>query len=355
MSLFGKVLAVLNLVALGGFLFMAASDLQMRQAWSYAVLRWDLALDGIPVDKEEADPRGRPRYLILDDALSNELVGDPAIRTQEEYLDRRKEEIDARIDDEKVKPAKIEKIAEVLSILADTPSQREAYSLAIRSDKSPANAQKLRTQLDARFDSLKEIKDREAKRLAIGRTLVALLDQLPTDDEKKKRAEDQKKPVDQRADPAADPVYRRTLNAIGVRTMSRVLDVQAEEFLGMALGVAEVRKEERTSFVYHHQSTIGELMHREHQLQEQKDKLDVVLAQAKVQEERALTQKALVDRLAIDWEKKQDDTNVELKKLTAEQERLYFVRLRLRDANQYNQKMERAIRKLESEVESENP
>ncbi len=354
MSLLGKVLAVLNLAALLGFVYMAAVDFQMRQAWSYAVLRWDVALDGMPVDQTDVDQHGRPRYLNFTEGLCNELVNDATIQTQEEYLDKRKQELLARIDDDTVKPSKVDKTVDVLVVLALTQAQREAYH-ASRNDKSLDNAKKLRGQLDERFEALSKITDHEGKKLTIGRTLVSLLDLLPTDAEKKQRAEDWAKPANQQADPAADPGYRRALNVIGTRTMARVLDLQAKEFLTMAISVGEVRQQVRTSFVYQHQSMIGDLMNREHQLQDQKDKLAVVAAQATEAETKAGLQERLVKDKRDELETKRDLTANALERLSAEQEKLYAVRLRLRDANQKNQKMEQAIRKLESEIESENP
>jgi len=355
MSGFGKILAVLNLAALLAFTWLAAKDLQMRKAWSYAVYRWDVAIEGMPVDETDADIRGRPRYYDFGDALSAELVGRPEIHTQEEFLDYRIDELNKRIDDDKIKPSRIDKLVEVVVALTDTPAERQAL-LASRTDRTKSNEEKLRTLLESKLKAIKdkkkkvpgsdkEVTDIDAKRLAIGRALVALLDLLPTDEEKKQKVEDA----------AAEPVYRWTANAVGVKMMSRVLDLQAQEYLAIGQVVAEIRREERTSFAYRHDSLIGELMDREHKLQEQKDKLAVVLAQAKTLEERAASQEDEVKERTRELNKKRDATEEELKKLEGELERLYYIRLRLRDANQTNQKMERDIRKLEKDVESENP
>jgi hypothetical protein len=373
MSFFGKFLAVLNLAALLGFVYMATADLQMRKAWSYAVFRWDVALDGMPIDEADIDLRGRAKFHDFGEALSQELVGRSEIRTQEDFLDYRINELTARIDDDKIKaspayqlnkdpkakPSRIDKLVEVLVPLTSTAPAREAL-MARRSDTSVDNENKLRDMLEARIKSIKETKrkipdagtgkqtdetDYDAKRLAIGRALVGLLDVLPTEDEAKKKAED----------PLAEPVYRVTANVLGARTLSTVLDLQAREYLAIGQAVADVRREERNSFVYRYQSLIGELMNREHQLQEQKDKVAVVLKQAKEYEERAQQQEEQVKDKKADLDKKRKATEEELKKLEAEQEKLYYYRLRLRDANQTNQRMEQEIRKLEKEVESENP
>src|SRR5437879_10371059 len=150
MSFLGKVLAVLNLAALLGFVYMASADLQMRQAWSYAVFRWDVALDGMPVDETEVDSRGRLRYQNFGDALSEELVANPTIRTQEQFLDSRRDVLLARIDDDNVKPSKLDKTIDVLVALTDTPAARETI-LNKRTDKTPKNLAELREGLEKKF------------------------------------------------------------------------------------------------------------------------------------------------------------------------------------------------------------
>src|SRR5262245_44888888 len=58
MSLFGKILAVLNVLAAIAFVVLAAMDYQRRQDWSFAVLRHDIALRGLPVNEDEKDREG---------------------------------------------------------------------------------------------------------------------------------------------------------------------------------------------------------------------------------------------------------------------------------------------------------
>src|SRR3954471_5683541 len=110
MSLFGKFLAVLNLVALLAFLFMASAAYKMRQAWSYSVLRWDMALDGMPIDEADLDQQGRPKYLNLDDKLCELLTGDATIATQQAYLDLRKKELIDRLAEQKIKVTPLAKL-----------------------------------------------------------------------------------------------------------------------------------------------------------------------------------------------------------------------------------------------------
>src|SRR5262245_34304946 len=114
MSLLGKALALLNLVALLAFFYLATSAYQMRQAWSYAVMRWDIAMEGLPVDNQDVDERSRPRSEQLNDALCNEMVGDPKIKTQEAFLEARVNELLKRVEDTDVKGSTVAKFVELL-------------------------------------------------------------------------------------------------------------------------------------------------------------------------------------------------------------------------------------------------
>lgn len=53
MSTFGKVLAVLNVLAAIGFLALSAMDYNKRQGWAFAHYRAQLAVHGLPLDKDD--------------------------------------------------------------------------------------------------------------------------------------------------------------------------------------------------------------------------------------------------------------------------------------------------------------
>src|SRR5215470_10658476 len=103
MSILGYFVAGLNIIAAGAFLYLAAMDYSVRQAWSYALYRYELASNGMPVDKTETDEHGRPKYLNMNDDLRTELAGNKDILTQEDALDARRREIQAKIDDSNIK------------------------------------------------------------------------------------------------------------------------------------------------------------------------------------------------------------------------------------------------------------
>src|SRR5437016_5851769 len=139
MTFFGKFLAVLNLGALCGFFYLAVVDFQMRQAWAYANFRWDLALDGFPVDQEEPDARKRLEAM-----------------KKERKAPRLEEELRALLDDR-------------IKMLKELPL-------------APVK------------------KDQLGKKQAIARALLGFLDVLPTDEEKKQQAVERSRPLEQRSD-----------------------------------------------------------------------------------------------------------------------------------------------------------
>src|SRR5437660_1241166 len=101
MSLLGKILAVVNILAAIGFIYMAASDYGKRQQWSYAVYRHDLAIDGLPLDEKEMDVDGVPRVKNVNQATQTDMfqgMGTP-VTTQLKEVEGVQNALRARIDD----------------------------------------------------------------------------------------------------------------------------------------------------------------------------------------------------------------------------------------------------------------
>jgi hypothetical protein len=357
MSLFGKILAVLNIAAAGAFLYLAVMTYGLRQTWSYAVFRYDVALNGLPVDKEDRDSRGRQRYLDVNEALARELTGKPNLVTQEDVLQDLRSDIQNKIESAaQATPAaadhaKVEKYAEVLLPLAQTTAEREAL---LNARNNPANKDyaKLAERFNAIFDKALRTKDRAGKRTAIAHLMVSLIGVLPTDEEKKQRAEDLKKPLDKRSDPTADPAFRRALNTVGSRALARALQVQARELGEMLQDVEAARNQERLLFIERHQSLLNTMIDADHRLREVTDQVDEKKAQVAIQKQRADDQEALVKKVKGQHDTAQAETVKELEKLAAQQQKLFEVRVRLRDANRINQEMELLVRKLEEEYRS---
>lgn len=127
MSILGKVLAVLNLFAAVGFVYLAATDWGKRQSFSYATYRHDLAIDGLPLDEKETDTQGR---RLVDDLTDGTLrpifsaVNAKPQPTQDKEIQRLR--IDLKNDIAKEKPEDQRKLlARMLGSLARTPGERD--------------------------------------------------------------------------------------------------------------------------------------------------------------------------------------------------------------------------------------
>jgi hypothetical protein len=73
MSLFGKLLAIFNVLAAIAFFSVAVLDYSQRQAWSFAVVRADTLILGLPFDENETTVDGDKRTEHLDAKVLNEI------------------------------------------------------------------------------------------------------------------------------------------------------------------------------------------------------------------------------------------------------------------------------------------
>src|SRR3954451_9441254 len=101
MSLPGKILAILNLLAAVGFLFLGILDYAKRQAWADLALQREVLLQGLPLDENEPDADGRPRVAGLRPAFLEETfrtAGGSPVRTQLEEVQKVKGRVLAYAD-----------------------------------------------------------------------------------------------------------------------------------------------------------------------------------------------------------------------------------------------------------------
>jgi hypothetical protein len=348
MSLFGKVLAVLNLLAAGGFLYLAATDYKARQDWSYSVFRYDLAINGLPVDQSQTDEQGRPAYLNIGEKLGQELTGSSEALTQEDALERLRTEMISRAENPAVKStlvdpkspfagSKVAKWVEVLLPLATSVKEREAVRNRL-SNLSDASTAPLEKKFNETFDEAKSFPERERKREAIARIFVALVDVLAP-------------PPAQGGGGQPDAVestdYRRARGVVGVEHLSAALDAQARRLEEMASHVDDGRNRERTRFAREHAALLASLLELHHELRSLKTIRDTKEVQAQKAKDLAAKQKELVAALKKQMGEEQTLTAAELDRLAAEQEELFKIRVLLRDAKRVNLELEAKVTELE--------
>ncbi|MFQ3593062.1 MAG: hypothetical protein SNJ82_07715 [Gemmataceae bacterium] len=135
MSLFGKILTVLNLLGAAALIYLASVDYSVRQQWAYVAFRYDLMLQGIPLDANQTDKRGLPIVeQITDDALRElfSTVGGNPSRTQLDEVAAVRSRIDSTVAAHQADPrAQSFVLANILMPFADTLLERDEY-LAIQ-------------------------------------------------------------------------------------------------------------------------------------------------------------------------------------------------------------------------------
>src|SRR5690348_9676421 len=98
MSLFGKFLAFVNVLAVVGTLALLTMNYSRTRAWQYAVYKVRLTIDGLPVDDEERDDQGQPLHLNINGEIQRELFpqGNP-VTTQRKEVERVRQQVQALI------------------------------------------------------------------------------------------------------------------------------------------------------------------------------------------------------------------------------------------------------------------
>ncbi len=335
MSLLGKILAGLNIVAAIVFACLVALDWGQRQKWTYAVFRQDLALNGLPVDDEERDSDGVRQVDLITDQTMKDLfssVGSiPASasaedKTQMGEVRRLKSRLQGEIDQAGGGEKKRLKLVSVLTPLAQTEGERR--QLATQNEAA----------LQARFDralgeDLLEVqgpqgqhnrKSPQEKRQAIAHLLVNIVSAKPD---------------------ATD--YQRVLTVIGLKAFAAEADHQAVVLRGMAQEVLLAMTRDQGNFIADHRRVVDELRELADTLAQR---------QAVLAEQTALAQRHQVlveDRKkdVADLQKRIDqarkDTQQALARLSDRQQHLFAAEQQAKATAEQNRELERKIRQME--------
>jgi len=152
MSLFGKLLAIFNIVAVFGAVALIGMDYAKRRSWEYAVFRQELMMNGLPLDNEERDEQGRLLVENVGPQTQKELFGGNApVTTQTDEVKRVQDSLTSKIQSAGDKKKQIYLTAHVLTPLAVSNEQRArmiAYQTYLRDDQSFARLQQMFTRAD---------------------------------------------------------------------------------------------------------------------------------------------------------------------------------------------------------------
>jgi DNA repair exonuclease SbcCD ATPase subunit len=340
MSMLGKILAVLNVLAAIGFLVIAGMDYSARRNWSYQAFRHELAIGGLPVDdKDDAGrPDGRPVVKDLTETTLKEVFqpagGDPQ-PTQVAEVQRVKKKVLTDVDGAGNENEKRVKIAGYLLPLAKTGDERDRYIAAIDPKSAikqpvPVMQKILEDEIDRAAspsetlaDGSSVTRDREERRAAIADLLYNL---NPTGD-------------------AGE--HARVQTVVGLAEYVAAADRQATNLLRMAERVQQAITEEQSAFVRGYraqyprlQDLAEQLRGAETRLQEQKGLLAQYNPQLK---ERQAEVQDFTQRIEAATRTAQAD----LATLAAVQKQLFDLQRDLATGQAENQKLEVQLRTKE--------
>lgn len=350
MSLLGKVLAILNVLAALAFLALAAVDWGTRNAWQHAVFRGDLLLRGLPMDKEERDADGNLIHLEINEAMQRDLFqGDRPVVTQADAVQRAKEDVLAKVEQVADGKPRAAKWAAVLGPLARTFVEREQIADAAEAGK----VDELRSQFERACTDALETKAPDERRLAVAQLLFGLIESQLEEGE-------QRLAYAAKLDQAPQsPAYKRFVTVVGLESATRAAEEQAKRLRRLVRdtgpspaeqpsGVSFAIERERANFVAEYDRLLAHVLgladtvrHSEATLTERKAQ---VASQQAVVNER----EAEVRRVGEELANEQKTTAEVFKRLKELSSELLAARLRLRDAAAENQNFERRVRELEA-------
>src|SRR5665213_804302 len=131
MSLYGKILAVLNIFGAAAFVYFAFADFAKRETWAYTNYVYDVVVAGLPLDDAQKDNRENPVAGYLTDDTKKEWFGADKVSTQVEEVDRVKNAVNAKVDALNSDPPKqTVELARILTPFAQHNDERE-YLIAL--------------------------------------------------------------------------------------------------------------------------------------------------------------------------------------------------------------------------------
>jgi hypothetical protein len=143
MHLFGKILAIVNALAVVGVSVLLAMNYSKRLNWEHAVFRQDLMMNGLPLDDKETDQFQESIAAKIGAKTQEDLFkqADPKtpVATQEAEVARVKNALASSIQAAADTKKQIDFLAAVLIPMADTIAQRSrlvAYRANLRDDRT---------------------------------------------------------------------------------------------------------------------------------------------------------------------------------------------------------------------------
>jgi hypothetical protein len=341
MSLWGKIFAVLNILAAIGFVVVAGMDWGQRQRWAYAVYRHDLLVQGLPIDAKEQDPDGTPRVDKLSAPTLNAILPTstgPQVTTQLDEVKRMRTLIEGKINDNTVPGTQGQKLARYLRPLAASARQRDTLTAYMAVPPNEEATKQLQADFNHEFDGVNEVGADGAKHSLqqrkenAARLLFGFGEALHEDPN---------------VDFFATPAYKRFVNVVGLIGAARAADDESLVVQKMTDEAVSAHAAEQSQFTTDMDSAIYRAQNLSDAVERQERFLKLKeneVAKAKLLVQARTEQiNALKDQLAGLQAKTAKSLAEQAK---AEQEVMQRL-IELRDTGKKNQELEREIRRLE--------
>ncbi len=325
MATLGKVLAVFNVLAAIGFLFVAGKDYYTRQSWAYSHYLHQLAVYGLPLDPN--DDTGRLPGRTISDQFGKdarkELLGDPnGPKTQVDELASTVALFKKGVNDAADINAKRAIIAEHLLPEMTRAEERDLVIRDLQNLKDQAGVDKL----VGRFEEIANRStngDRETRRRAIADFLYNF--------------------------EYSDIRHKRVQAVLGLDQYVAAAERQAGRLRDMIARDRRNIAEQQAAFVAQYQSALPELTVLAGQLQTLEAKLteqkDLVQKHTALRNARKTEVMTLSNELARD----KQEAAKELAALEAVQRELFAVQQDWAKAQARNQQLEHELRAKETE------
>jgi chromosome segregation ATPase len=337
MSLFGKILAIFNVLAAIAFLSVTVADYSKRTQWSYSHFRHQVLLHGLPVNGDENSWR-LPGRSIKSDLTANTLndmfngvmppYNAPAVRTQVEELDALQGMIKNELQAAGSVQDKVAVLAKYLIPIQTTGEDRAAVIEQLRAAKDDAAVEALTQKLlgtiqaagsDVRNDRKRDL---QARRESIADLLYNI---LPTRE-----------------------WHSRVQTVVGLEQYTAAANRQADRLQHMAQRLKDAIADERSKFVKEYLTLLPELDNLNKDLKRYEAKLEEQKAQLNRYTTMKNARAAEVAELQQQIQAASRTVANETQTLHALQERLFAAQRALADAQAENLRLEQTIRATES-------
>jgi hypothetical protein len=344
MSILGKVLLVLNVLAAIGFFVMAGMDWSKRYEWANSALVQRLVIEGLPVDDHEPDLEGNPRVKdFRKDALDKlfQSAGGSPSKTQAEEVERVKGEIQKWVEDTAHKGTKTQRLAQVLMHLTQSMKDRDELKALGENEKNEGT---LQNKLDEWFTgalvpppagNAPPKLDRDVQREKIAHLLFCCADLLRQDE----------------GTPPpgliASKAYQRALATIGIKECAGEIQRETAVLSRFTDDVKDGMDRDRTAFVEAHRTLVAQIEDLADKCERQKSILK--FHQELVDKQRTLAniRENEVIQMEKDLAAARDATAEQLKIQNAMEAQLFKNRRDQRTTFETNLKLERQLRSLE--------